>query len=136
MKLVIIMRGLPGSGKSTLVKAYQRLTTSHEVCSADDYFMGPDGYQFDARKLSAAHTWCSAKFWRALQRGTELVIVDNTNTQHWEFTPYKLDATDAGYDVRVVDVYDGGLSDRELAERNQHGVAEGQIAAMRARWQK
>ena len=48
---MFIMRGLPGSGKSTIVRhirdKYQPITDV-VVCSADDYFLQEDGnYNYD-----------------------------------------------------------------------------------------
>jgi hypothetical protein len=53
---VIVCRGLPGAGKSTYVAT---LSPGAVVCSADSYFVGPDGaYRFDPAKLGQAHEAC------------------------------------------------------------------------------
>ena len=62
------------------------------------------------------------------------MIVHNTFTQGWEATPYVEMARKAGAEVKVVDLFDGGLDDAALAVRNVHGVPLASIAAMRARW--
>jgi ABC-type proline/glycine betaine transport system ATPase subunit len=56
---MFIARGLPGSGKSTLVKLFARvydIDYASAICSGDDYFMDKDNvYRFDASKLKEAH---------------------------------------------------------------------------------
>ena len=47
-KVLFLLRGLPGSGKSTLVKQIQAAYAESAVCSADDYFLQEDGtYNYD-----------------------------------------------------------------------------------------
>ena len=48
-KVMFIMRGLPGSGKSTIVKLIaEKYKTNVVVCSADDHFLQEDGsYLYD-----------------------------------------------------------------------------------------
>ena len=60
----IIMRGLPGSGKSTRARQHVAAAAGagSTVCSADDYFVALGGgkYRFDPRQLGAAsHGWWS-----------------------------------------------------------------------------
>jgi predicted kinase len=124
-----IIRGLPGAGKSTLAEKM-----AAHVNSADDYFMHGDEYRFDPSKLGEAHADCQRKTQRALSTGED-VAVANTFTQRWEIEPYLKLAADAGCCVCVVNVFDGGLSDDELAERNTHGVPLEAIEAMRARYE-
>ena len=49
-RVMFIMRGLPGSGKSTIVRnirdKYQPITDV-VVCSADDYFLQEGSYNYD-----------------------------------------------------------------------------------------
>ena len=55
---LILLRGLPGAGKSTLAKVILqfRETDEPEVLSADDFFVNENGvYEFDAQKIKEAH---------------------------------------------------------------------------------
>jgi predicted kinase len=133
---VFIMRGLPGAGKSTRVRAIKREYTRWTVCSADAFFIGDDGvYRFDPALIGQAHEACWQKFQDALARGVDAIVVDNTNTQRWEYQRNVDAAKAAGADVKVINLYDGGRSDAELAERNIHGVPLASIQRMRARWE-
>jgi predicted kinase len=93
---VIILRGIPGAGKSTWAKEYAASSnTPVIICSADDYFVNENGeYKFDATQLQAAHSYCKNKFAKYLyefaddqDRGAT-IIVDNTNTRISEFSYY------------------------------------------------
>ncbi len=52
-KVLYIVRGIPGSGKSTFAK--QLVGADFLVCEADKYFMVDGEYKFDATKLKQAH---------------------------------------------------------------------------------
>lgn len=125
---VIIMQGLPGSGKSTFAKEAGGL-----VVSADDFFveLGRGTYTFDAARLSEAHGQCFRRFIAAVAvQKTPLVIVDNTNTTPMEISPYYLAAQAFGYDAEIVRVE---CPTYVAAARNTHGVLEATIHAMAKR---
>lgn len=94
MKLIIV-RGIPGSGKSTWAHSQVGAT----VCSADDYFYVDGVYTFDPQSLPYAHNACIIYCKAAMQRQEPLIIVDNTNTQRWEYAPYLEIAGRYGYQV-------------------------------------
>ena len=82
---LLILRGAPGSGKTTLANAKFDGWT---VCSADDYFIDKNGnYKFDARQLQLAHDSCFRRTVSALEQGMN-VVIDNTNKSVWEFKRY------------------------------------------------
>jgi len=135
---VIIIRGLPGSGKSTLAEAITDPTPpgTWRVCEADHYFVGPDGrYVFRPEALPDAHAACQAAADAALARG-QSVIVANTGSRQWEVAPYRVLGQVHKAKVTVIDLWDAGLTDAELAQRCRHDVPEAAIARMRARWER
>lgn len=114
---VVLMRGVPGSGKSTHRK---QCFPDALVCSADDFFVGEDGvYRFDRRKIGQAHQECQRKFKQALKDRVPLVVVDNTNTMLKEMKPYVQAAKHRGYRVECVRV---DTPVEVAAARNTHGV--------------
>ena len=129
MKEVVILRGIPGSGKSRYARDH--CLASAVVCSADDYFMVGGEYEFDPTKLAIAHVKCMGKFIDALHRGDVQVVVDNTCVHLWEFENYMKIGADFGYEVNVVDFR--VLTTEHLKvciERNVHGVPADIIARM------
>lgn len=118
-----ILRGISGSGKSTLAE-----TLGGTICCADDFFVENGEYKFDPTKLKDAHAYCRAKFEEAVKKG-ERVVVANTNTQAWEFEPYKRIAEDHGYKVfcLIVENRHGG--------KNVHGVPENVLKNQAARFE-
>ncbi len=131
MQRLFLIRGLPGSGKSTL----GRDLAPGYCLAADDYFMVGKEYRFDPSKLPAAHADCQARTRAALAAGAT-VAVANTFTQRWELEPYFAFVRDLSVPFVVLDLFDGGLSDAELAVRNEHGVPAETIAAMRERYER
>lgn len=86
---MIINRGLPGSGKSTLSNKILNLYERCVICSGDDYFMTSLGeYKFDVTKLAEAHICAQNKAIQACRDSISPVIIDNTNVKFWEVKKY------------------------------------------------
>jgi len=115
-KRVIILRGLPGCGKSTLQK---RDYPTAVVASADQYFMVGEEYRFNPALLGEAHGACCRTVIGALQAGESLVVVDNTAISVAEVAPYVLLAQAYGYAVEIVTLR---CDPAVAAARNTHGV--------------
>jgi len=122
MKQVVVLRGLPGSGKSTVAHKL-----GGTVVSADDLFETPEGYRFDPARIGEAHNACFRTFIEALQAGHPRVVVDNTNTMVAEIAPYMLAAGAYGYEAKILEVQ---CSVEMALERNVHEVPEPAIRAM------
>jgi len=122
---LFLVRGLPGSGKTTVAKQLRL-----PMVAADDYFTTSNGYVFDPSRLSDAHSWCQVQTKHLLSRGS--AVVHNTFTQRWEMQPY-LDMAPGR--VVVIDCFDGGLTDEDLAAANIHGVPVDAIRKMRERYE-
>ncbi|XP_073197622.1 NEDD4-binding protein 2-like 2 isoform X3 [Lepidochelys kempii] len=56
-KLLLILRGLPGSGKTTLSRILLGQNRDGVVFSTDDYFRQQDGYTYNVAQLGDAHDW-------------------------------------------------------------------------------
>ena len=126
-KKLFIVRGLPGSGKSTFAKTLAELTGASHF-EADMYFIDSEGnYNFDAGKLYQAHKWCQDNVENTMTFGKP-VIVSNTSTTEKEVKTYTDLAEKHGYTVvsLIVENRHGGS--------NIHGVPADRLEAMKNRF--
>lgn len=87
MKHLIIIRGIPGSGKSTFSdKLLEQIPNSMHV-ESDMFFMKDGKYEWSADKLYTAHNWCFNKTFNLFEI-YDTVIVSNTFTTQKELKPY------------------------------------------------
>ena len=118
-KVLLIITGVSGSGKSTFA---DYLAAMHSgvavVCTADDYFSQDGDYNFDASKLGKAHDWCKERAFNAMDNKVNLVIIANTNTKPKEWRPYRDAAKRRGY--KVVSIVMQNLE----GTKNIHGVPD------------
>jgi len=97
---LILMCGLPGSGKSTKARAMAAVSGA-QICSADDYFIINGKYTFDPLKLPEAHQLCRERAAAALRTGQH-VIIDNTNLRREHRDEYRAMAAAMGAGFGVV----------------------------------
>lgn len=142
VKVMILMRGLPGSGKTHLAQVIVSLVTGNEfsqhIFSTDDYFimLGRGNYAYDFNQLDQAHNWNQKRVSEALKRGINPVVVDNTNSQSWEMRPYVFMAVEQGYSVEVLEpVTEWRNKEGELAKKNVHNVPREKIRQMSERFE-
>jgi predicted kinase len=132
MKRVVVLRGIPGSGKSTFVES-QSGPDDMVVASADHYFLDEFGvYNFDASKLPEAHGQCLRVFLMAVLDGCSLIVVDNTNISTTEISPYMAIAAAYGYAAEIVTI-DCPLD--VALQRQTHNVPEQTMRRMSARYE-
>lgn len=127
-----IMRGLPGSGKSTWIADNR---PDARYCSADDFFIVNGEYQFDPRKIGEAHESCKQGVLRALADKKD-VVIDNTHTQRWEYQTYLMLAELVGCEIEIIEmVCDSKDTLKSFVARQIHGVPTGIILEMWFRWE-
>jgi predicted kinase len=128
-KILYLLRGVPGSGKSTVA---QNIGGTH--FETDKYFMVDGEYKFDPTKLKQYHQMCQDEVSLAMIQNhtahfNDVIVVSNTFTQEWEMKPYFDLAKTYGYQVfsLIVENRHGGL--------NQHGVPEDKVQIMKDRFE-
>lgn len=127
-KTVVILRGLPGSGKTSLSKMFR----AHQYISMDLFWTrGATPYKFDYEKLPEAIRWTRTQFSNALNSaGADLIVVDNTNYAKQHFQYFLDEADRVGATVHIVHV------ERPLEDlSNQHGVPEDKVLQMAEKWE-
>ncbi|KAI5099205.1 NEDD4-binding protein 2-like 2 [Silurus meridionalis] len=134
--VLILMRGVPGSGKTTLARQISSSGPSGLILSTDDYFYQKDSYHFEPALLSTAHTWNQNRAKKAMLDEYTPVIIDNTNIQAWEMKPYVAAALEMGYRVDFVEPDTSWKCDpAELEKRNHHGVPKKSLINMLDRFE-
>ena len=129
---LILLRGLPGSGKTTLAKIILQLrsTDEPEILSADDFFEDNEGdYNFDPTKLKEAHNYCQFRCSERMRQQKAKIVVANTFTQEWEMDEYFKMAERYNYRVHTVVV------ENRHGNENIHGVPEDKLQQMKNRFQ-
>jgi predicted kinase len=124
MTTLTLVRGLPGSGKSTYARQLLAPRTQH--LEADMYFVDPEGnHTFNPSRLHAAHVWCLDRTTSLLIGGTN-VIVSNTFTTMKEMQTYLDVARRHSLKLEVIEM--------RTQYSSIHGVPEATMDKMRARW--
>ena len=132
-KFLVILRGLPGTGKSTYVKKHY---DDAYICSADSFFVNEEGkYEFVNWKLPQAHQYCFHLFIEAVINGKEMIVIDNTNTCIWEYENYIFLAGKLGYQTKIVRMHFEKSDIPLLANRNIHNVPKFVIKQMFERFE-
>lgn len=120
MVTVIIMRGLPGSGKDRYFRYVIRrkpikspvnmLATTYVVVSNDSFFTDGDKYDFNKDELHLARLSCFGQFKYELESSVEkgidkTIVVLNNNVFAWEMAPYIALAELHGIKARIIALY-------------------------------
>jgi predicted kinase len=124
-KSLILVRGIPGSGKTTFAET---IAIGAPVISADDYFMQHGKYVFDKNKLGRAHLFCYNTTEGYMVGGKGRIFVANTFTTKKEMKPYYELAIKYGYTVFSI------IVENRHGSKNVHDVPYGSLEAMRTRF--
>lgn len=135
-KHLLIIRGVSGSGKSTVAELLQGYFDCNDtayagrgvICCADDFFMKDGEYKFNANALGLAHKACKDKCEKAMKAGETRIIVSNTSTTEKEIKPYISLAEKYGYMTISL------IVENRHAGKNVHGVPEDVLGKMKNRF--
>lgn len=150
-KVMYIVRGLPGCGKSTFCKNLlchilelpvardcngnvKTTAQIHRLCqnyimSTDDYFTtinneGNITYTYDKNAVQANHTKNKNRTKMQAELGITPLFIDNTNISLAEMVPYVKIATDAGYHVFTIEPQDFWITLRRNVMHNPNWLHE------------
>lgn len=115
---IVLIRGLPGAGKSTLARSM----TGYVHIEADAFLYVNGRYIYDRQRVSAAHDECYWTAKAALAAGLS-VVVANTFVMAWEMQRY----IDLGFPFRIIEAKGPWSS--------THDVPPAKLDLMRSRWE-
>jgi len=124
-RILYIVRGLPGSGKSSLA-----LSIADEVYENDDFFTQGNGvYKFDPAHLPAAQTTCYSNVKNAMERNVRRIAVANVFSRSQLLDEY----------FKLADVFHyrafSLITENRAGHQNVHNVPPDRIASMRKSFQ-
>ena len=131
---LFIVRGIPGSGKSTFAN---HIWNEYAVCEADKFFHNKETgeYNFDASRLKEAHEWCRNEVETRMSdhqvnpQYYPEIVVSNTFTQEWEMQSYIDLAKKYGYQVTTL------IIENRHGNSNVHNVPAETLDRMRQRFE-
>jgi predicted kinase len=131
---LFLVRGIPGSGKSTFAK---HIWNDYAICEADKFFHNKETgeYNFDASRLKEAHEWCRNEVETRMKdhqvnpQYYPEIVVSNTFTQEWEMQAY-LDLAKK-YQYQVVSL----IVENRHGNNNVHNVPAETLEKMRQRFE-
>ena len=128
MKELVILRGLPGSGKSTFARL---LTTGRKsVIIENDQHMYEDGvYIWKPSKMKGAIKETNEKLYRTLKEGVELIVIANVNVRLADFNRYMEMGKENGYKITSL------VCENRANTTSIHGVDEETLCSMEENFQ-
>ena len=129
---LILLRGVPGSGKTTLgnIILFSTQSNIQDVLSADNFFVNEkEEYIFDSTKLKEAHNDCQVKCAERMRNEFSKILVANKFTQEWEMEPYFIMAERYNYRIHTV------IVENRHGNENIHGVPENKLQQMKDRFE-
>jgi predicted ABC-type ATPase len=136
--MLVIVRGLPGSGKTSLAKSMlTEFTDGGFLFEADQWFEKDGAYNYQQDKIQEAHDWClAATIAHLVDNNTKPVFVANTFVLREHVKPYLQAARDFKHTVYVLEPLTSWVFNPEACSRfNQHGVPITTIQRMFQQWE-
>ncbi len=127
--VLILVRGLPGSGKSTFANYIKFIVdedrSKMNYYEADLWFDIYCGSTFTPMRLKEAHKWCQDRVELALRRG-ESAMVSNTSTEEWEVEAYQkiAEKTGAEFISLILENRHDGVSVHDVPETSVNRMRE------------
>jgi len=138
-KIVIILRGLPGSGKSHLGrlikdKELEQGGEQPRILALDDYFDVDGKYEYDAEMEDLYRSNLIKSFKKNIDGGYfQFLIVDSINSEIDHFRSMWSHAKQNGFEVYVCDVE---CEASTAVSRNIHGRTEKEVRDLASAWEE
>jgi tRNA uridine 5-carbamoylmethylation protein Kti12 len=134
VKIAVILRGVPGSGKTSFVNLMRKLSSEVSVHSVDDLHVDDHGnFLWDEENEERYYTLNFANFVRSCSEEIPIVVCDCINIHVSDFQKYVDVAKQFGYHVYVVTPE--LPTPAESVKRNKHHVSSAHAREMYKRWE-
>lgn len=122
---LILIRGLPGAGKTTLANVLSE-EGIYPIFSVDDYFTNAETgeYKFVFSENHLAYSSCLERVEMAMLKSVKKIFVHNTLTLDWEIEQYFKLSSKHRYTIFVV------TCENYHSNRNNHFVSDEQLIKM------
>lgn len=135
--MLILIRGLQGSGKSTYAR---KLLVENEVdciLEIDDYWSAGQKYRYEHNKRTEAHTWLKQKICILLDKGIKVAVPEVFELVS-ELEEYITLATDVGLSYKVYSLHKKLTASEVnlIVGLNIHGVPVSRIQYLNETWEE
>tara|TARA_B100000131_G_C17837875_1_gene500523 strand:+ start:30 stop:488 length:459 start_codon:yes stop_codon:yes gene_type:complete len=133
-KIAIILRGVPGSGKSSFVNLLKATSSDIAIHAIDDLHIDHNGnFLWDEENQSRLYTLNFANFVKSCSKSISIVVCDAINIQIKDFEKYVDIAKEFDYQVYIVTPDQPTPS--ESTKRNKHHTSSIQARDMYKKWE-
>jgi len=126
MKELVLLRGIPGAGKSSVAKMMESLGAL--IIAADDFHMINGVYDWKPERVAWAHRMCQLATDKAMACREPVIVVHNTFTTEKEMEEYVQFADKYGYTVRTL------IVENRHGSKNVHNVPDATLDKMERRF--
>lgn len=136
-KILLIIRGLPSTGKSMLAETIASLdSTNVKRLSLDTYRIVDGKYFFHKDLIDRCISKLQTDLEVELKLGTKLIIIDNTHTRLSEFEDSKIIGIKYGYKIMVINTeYESFDLLCERSSSSEKAIPRKKMEWIRDRWQ-
>jgi len=124
-KEVIIIRGVPGIGKTTFVKNYEKNYTNgyYATVSFNEFFIENGTYCFQRQHINRAKSHCLNQFINYLDVSVSRIYITDINHQKWMYVNYINIAKKYGYNVTILDFICNNINElKYFNKRSTHNI--------------
>lgn len=134
-RILVLIRGLPGVGKSHMAYRMNAYFDDLAICEADRYMVNAcQEYEYRPERLGECHAHCLVDAVQAMTNtDKKVVVVANTFVRLWEMVPYNIFARMTKRSVVMISI----LNDMSLnlLSRNVHNVPLDVLSRMAQDWE-